>query len=578
MRAAIGEPLEGALGDAFRRELVATNGRRLRVLFPVMMVLHAVHVVLFWPSPGLSAAVHRFRVLAIGNHSVALLLDVVLLLVLVRSGERTAAIVIRVTATAYLLHGAMASAIDQILFTTVAAFDGFCWGTAVVLVLAPGEAAIAYGVAVLGFFAGQLLQTSPQARLTNMLHGGSVVPVAGALATMLYLARRRDFVQRATIDEQRDQLAQLNASLERRVKEQVAEIVARAEEVERLNAQLTAQVRDRSRELSLALARLGQGGNKAGALEPGAVLGDRFEIEAALGEGSMGAVYTAKDRTTGARVAVKVIRPASTVDDEALHRFLREADATATVSHPAVVRVLHVDITSDGLFYQVQELVDGITLQQRLRDGPRWNVTEATRTLAVLFEALAAAHAKGIVHRDVKPANIMLTAARPGLKLLDFGIAKLRDLDARDTDRQTRAGAVLGTPAYMAPEQVSGVDAPTDRADVYSAGVVLFYVLAGQLPFEGANAAAMMMAHVIDPVPDLRELVPGAPRALAELCARCLAKTPTGRPAAKEVAAALAELAEHPPSEEEVELPPVVPRSAKEGTGDPTEVSAPKQE
>ncbi|MGZ3408080.1 MAG: serine/threonine-protein kinase, partial [Polyangia bacterium] len=180
------------------------------------------------------------------------------------------------------------------------------------------------------------------------------------------------------------------------------------------------------------------------------MLGGRFVVEEIIGQGGMGSVWAGVDKSSGARVAIKVIQATSSRQLDALRRFIREAGATATVNHPAVVRMLHVDVSDDGLLFQVQELVVGETLTRRL--GLPWPPGEAARLGAVLAEALAAAHAEGVVHRDVKPDNVMLTTTAPGLKLLDFGIAKL--YDAVSLGRETtHAGVILGTPAYMAPEQ-----------------------------------------------------------------------------------------------------------------------------
>src|SRR5262249_182943 len=184
-------------------------------------------------------------------------------------------------------------------------------------------------------------------------------------------------------------------------------------------------------------------------------------------EGGMGAVYSGLDQSTGVRVAIKVIQATSSGQLEAMRRFITEAGATATVNHPAVVRMLHVDVSDDGLLFQIQELVEGKTLTQKL--GKPWAPADAARLVSVLCHALAAAHAQGVVHRDVKPDNVMLTANAPGLKLLDFGIAKLYDAVSQGEDA-TRTGIVLGTPSYMAPEQVGAGGDITDRTDVYSVG------------------------------------------------------------------------------------------------------------
>ena len=225
-----------------------------------------------------------------------------------------------------------------------------------------------------------------------------------------------------------------------------------------------------------------------------------------------------------------------------MHRFIREAAAAATVDHPAVVRMIHVDVSDDGMLFHAQELVEGETLRRRHRRGHRWEPGVVARLVSVLCDALAAAHAVGVVHRDVKPANVMITRAAPGLRLLDFGISKLYD-DAGE-DGTTRTGVVLGTPSYMAPEQIGGARGVTDRADVYAVGVTLFLLLTGHLPFDDATPHGTRLAVMLREAPDVRSLRPDVPAPLSSLVARCLEKDPQSRPAARELARELAELAD----------------------------------
>src|SRR5262249_21782878 len=150
----------------------------------------------------------------------------------------------------------------------------------------------------------------------------------------------------------------------------------------------------------------------------GTVLGDRFEVDQWIGAGGMGVVYSGLDRVTRARVAIKVIRPSKLIELDSMRRFLGEASVVAAITHPAVVRMIHVDISEDGLLYQAQEFVEGATLEEHLSAGT-WPQAEAARLGEVLCDALAAAHDHGVVHRDVKPGNVMLIDQSPGLKLLD---------------------------------------------------------------------------------------------------------------------------------------------------------------
>jgi tRNA A-37 threonylcarbamoyl transferase component Bud32 len=323
---------------------------------------------------------------------------------------------------------------------------------------------------------------------------------------------------------------------------------ALADEVRNLNAHLQAKVRDRSEELSKGLAALVQKGGFGGVV-PGTELDGRWRVEQPLGAGGMGTVYAGIDLVTGAPVAIKVVRADSIMQIESLHRFLREARAVVAIAHPAVVRMLHVDVSRDGLFYQVQELVEGVTLEQRLRGSSGAAVLlEApvvARLGAVLAGALAAAHERGVIHRDVKPSNIMLTNVEPGVKLVDFGVAKLvasssssssssvvADIDATVDADHTGTGRHIGTPAYMAPEQRLASDAPiTDRVDVYALGLLLRRALTGVAPTPSNRTAERPAAS--------NAANGGKPSALEVLLSSCLVDEPRARPTASELAASL---------------------------------------
>jgi hypothetical protein len=531
-----------ALVPAFWRELDAVNRRRLRVMLPLMVVVHAIHVAVFRTSAAQRAAldpiVARWRDDLADVHVATLVVALALTLAVFRAKGRATRILAPVTGAVYLVHGALIIGVDQLTVTSVTPFVGYCLGTAVVLCFPPRVTVLLYAVAAGSFVAAILvMQPSDSARLATMPTGGSIVVVSVALAWMLYAGRRRDFMQRATIER-------LNASLERRVAEQVSEIVARADEVAKLNAQLQTQVRERSAELSTALAKLAEQLESGEALRSGVLLGDRFEVGDLLGTGGMGAVYAGTDRVTGARVAIKVTQAGSSQQLDGLRRFLREARSAATVTHPAVVRTLHVDVSNDGMLYQVQELVEGATLQSRCVERRPWEPGLVARLAAVLCDALAAAHAQGVVHRDVKPGNVMLTRTAPGLKLLDFGIAKLYEDARTDGEEATRTGAMLGTPAYMAPEQFDTRRGVTDRADVYAVGILLFLLLTGRYPFDEPTPRAMMASHLLTDAPDARSVVPAVPERLSELVSRCLKKNAGERPSASELGRELGAIAD----------------------------------
>jgi hypothetical protein len=336
----------------------------------------------------------------------------------------------------------------------------------------------------------------------------------------------------------RRQAELLNAELERRVQTQVLEIVGRAREIEQLNTQLDEKIRERSRELSRALARLAQGHS---ALEPCTVLGGRVEIGEKIGQGGMGVVYRGRDLVTGKTVAVKVVQAGSATELDSLQRFLREARAMASVTHSAIVRSIHVDVSEDGRLFQMMELVEGETLERCLVRRASLPAPVAARLGAMLAAALAAAHAAGVVHRDVKPSNVMLTRAAPGLKLFDFGISKLRD--ARATSSLT-AGQILGTPDFLSPEQVhdpAGVGPP---ADVYALGLLLYLCLAGRMPFEDDGSPGWLMIRTRRAPMELTRHLPGVDPTLARTVMACLHKSPEDRPTASATADTLSRIAD----------------------------------
>jgi hypothetical protein len=252
----------------------------------------------------------------------------------------------------------------------------------------------------------------------------------------------------------------------------------------------------------------------------GTTMGERFEVKAFAGAGGMGRVYRALDRTTGGTVAIKLLP----YDGDAA-RFAREAEVLATMDHPGVVRYLAHGTTPEGTRYLAMEWFHGEDLASRLVDGTL-SVGETLEVARQVAESLGATHRHGIVHRDLKPANLFLVGGRlDTIKLLDFGVARsLTDVDL------TATGVLVGTPAYMAPEQVRG-DAVDPRADVYGLGAVLFTCLMGHAPFRGAHHLAILAKVMLEPPPQIRELCPDVPPELEELIRRMLAKNPAERPA-----------------------------------------------
>ena len=252
----------------------------------------------------------------------------------------------------------------------------------------------------------------------------------------------------------------------------------------------------------------------------GTTIGERFELVEFVASGGMGHVYRARDGTTGNLVALKVLGS----KNEEAERFVREAEVLAAIDHPCVVRYLAHGATEEGAPYLAMEWLEGHDLARRLDHGAL-SVTDALVVARRVARALDASHRRGIVHRDLKPANLFLEGGRlDAVKLIDFGIAQ-----GALHEHLTVTGALVGTPAYMAPEQVRGEEVDS-RADVYGLGAVLHRCLAGRAPFSGAHQLAVLAKVVLEQVPPIRELCPEVPAELEDLLRRMLAKDPRQRP------------------------------------------------
>jgi predicted Ser/Thr protein kinase len=248
----------------------------------------------------------------------------------------------------------------------------------------------------------------------------------------------------------------------------------------------------------------------------------RYSIEHELGRGGMGIVYLAHEVALDRPVALKLLPPALTVHENLRERFLREARTAAKLSHPNIVPIFAVDQV-DGFVFFAMAYVNGESLGQRIRNRGPLPVAEAARVLREVAWALAYAHAQGVIHRDVKPDNILLEAGSGRALVTDFGIAHLKDESGG-----TAVGEILGTAEFMSPEQASGepVDA---RSDLYSLGVVGFHALSGNLPFQAPTVSAVLAKHITQPAPPVTTAAPETPSKLAQAVDRCLRKDPAQR-------------------------------------------------
>ncbi|MBX3186655.1 MAG: serine/threonine protein kinase [Labilithrix sp.] len=261
----------------------------------------------------------------------------------------------------------------------------------------------------------------------------------------------------------------------------------------------------------------------------GDVVADKYEIGRPLGKGGMGVVLEARHKKLGQRVAIKFLMPDALASEEALVRFDREARAAALLRSPYVVRVQDVDTTEDGLPFIVMEYVEGRDLGSEIRSRGKIPVAEAVDWALQACAGLAEAHARGIVHRDIKPSNLYLCREATGqvVKVMDFGVSKL--LGSKGEIDLTSAETAVGTPSYMAPEQLISARAIDHRVDVWAMGVVLYRAVSGRLPFIGENPTTLAIAIATAAPAPLAEVAPEVPRGLASAVMRALQREPDAR-------------------------------------------------
>ncbi len=277
-------------------------------------------------------------------------------------------------------------------------------------------------------------------------------------------------------------------------------------------------------------------------MEAGRIIGGKYRIRRIIGEGGMGAVWSAVHEALDRTVAIKFLRPAGADAETASARFVTEAKSAARVKHRFVVDVFDFGITEDGVYYMVQELLEGEELTDCIVRGPAWEVRDVVSFICQCLSGLEAVHQAGIVHRDLKPENIFVMRDSDGRypKLLDFGISKLAEATpgrhsmqpARPAGRAkqiTTKGTTLGTPWYMSPEQLRGRRDLDGRADLYSLGVIMYEWLTGRVPYEQDNVAELSLQIASGSATPLISLRPDLGHALSSLVARALAPEPDGR-------------------------------------------------
>jgi serine/threonine protein kinase len=255
-------------------------------------------------------------------------------------------------------------------------------------------------------------------------------------------------------------------------------------------------------------------------------LGDAYSLEGEIGRGGMGVVYRARDERLQRRVAIKVLPPELAFSSEIRARFTREAQTAARLSHPHIVPIHDVG-EGQGIVYFVMGLIEGESLAARIRRRGRVPAEETRRIIRETADALSAAHAVSVIHRDIKPDNILLEGTRGRVVVTDFGIAKA--LSATSGATLTSAGMAIGTPSYMSPEQAAGEREIDGRSDLYSVGIVAYQMLAGELPFNAPTVAGILMKQITETAPLLHEKYPDVPEDLSLAVARCLEKDPENR-------------------------------------------------
>jgi eukaryotic-like serine/threonine-protein kinase len=263
----------------------------------------------------------------------------------------------------------------------------------------------------------------------------------------------------------------------------------------------------------------------------GTILAGKYRVDARLSEGGMGTVYRGTHVLMEKTVAIKVLRPSLAADQNIVARFSREARAASRISHPNALSVTDFGEDEGGIVFLVMEYLSGKTLKQVIRDDGPMPLSRVVDIMRQVGDALSAAHAQGVVHRDLKSDNIMLLGTMVGdhAKVLDFGIAKINETEGEFDVGLTAPNLVIGTPQYMSPEQCSQEAEIDSRSDIYSFGVILFEMLVGHVPFGGESPTMVMMKHLQEPVPSVLDERSDIPAPVGRVVARAMAKLPDNR-------------------------------------------------
>jgi serine/threonine-protein kinase len=260
----------------------------------------------------------------------------------------------------------------------------------------------------------------------------------------------------------------------------------------------------------------------------GRVIKERYQIIEKLGEGGMGTVYLAEQISIARKAALKLLQGTYASDAEFIERFRREARLAASLSHRNIITVYDFDQDDDGTLFIAMEYVNGRQLSEVIQSEGPLDIGRAVHLALQMAQGLEAAHRIGVIHRDIKPDNIMVVGS-PGaeeVKLMDFGIARLRD--SGTTSRLTRPDMIIGTPAYMAPEQAEGAEV-SEKTDIYSFGIVLYEMLTGSVPFKASSPSAVLIKQIQEKPLPLRKIRRTVPAAIEGIVMRALEKKPPKR-------------------------------------------------